>query len=172
LEARSCAPFQRASAAQATAHYRNRRRGYGLGLRVAPYDEGRRRRHATGRRGGSPAGGERIASEFGLPDDWLNQKAVEADKIVIPQPPGRTVFETATLALEVPSLEHMLAMKVARFAGDTDIGDATILLQNMRLRFSDVEDVWTQIGGFVPVAKRDAAHYYLLKLWEDLDESA
>ena len=82
------------------------------------------------------------------------------------------VFETPTLLLEVPPIEHMLAMKVARFAGDTDIADASILLKDMRLRFSDVEDVWTQIGGFVPVAKQDAAHYYLLKLWEDLDESA
>jgi hypothetical protein len=42
---------------------------------------------------------KRIALEFGLAPDWLNQKAVEAGKIVIPKPPGRIVFETDTLVL-------------------------------------------------------------------------
>jgi hypothetical protein len=114
----------------------------------------------------------RIAPEFGLDSDWLNQKAVEANKIVIPEPPGRVVFETDRIALEVPSAEHMLAMKLARFATNTDQADAKILLKIMRLRFSDAEDVWTHIGGLMPVAMREGAHYNLLTLWDDLNESA
>jgi hypothetical protein len=114
------------------------------------------------------AAAERIAAEFSLPSDWMNQKAVEAKLIRPPVEPGRPVFETSSLVLEVPAPEYMLAMKVARYAGDTDIADAKILLQLLHL--DDAEDVWTRIGGLVPVAKQSVARDNLQALWEDVHE--
>ena len=60
-------------------------------------------------------------------------------------------------------------MKVARFAGDTDIADAKILLSLLPL--DDVEDVWTRIGGLVPVARQSVARDNLQALWEEVHES-
>jgi hypothetical protein len=82
------------------------------------------------------------------------------------------VFDTPTLVLEVPSDEQMLAMKVARFAGNTHIDDAKILLQRKQLRYDAVEDVWSAIGGRIPMASRDQARHNLVGLWEDLYGSA
>jgi len=115
------------------------------------------------------AAAEKIATEFSLPPDWMNQKAIEAKLIRPPVEPGRAVFETSSLVLEVPAPEHMLAMKVARYAGDTDIADAKILLPLLHL--DDVEEVWTRIGGLVPVAKQSVARDNLQALWEDVHES-
>lgn len=117
------------------------------------------------------AAADSIADEFSLPRGWLNQKAVEAGKIV-PPVPDRVVFDRPSLVLEVPGVEHMLAMKVARFAGGTDDVDAKILLRRLRLRYGNVEDVWSVIGGLVLLADRDRARHNLLALWEDLNESA
>lgn len=72
---------------------------------------------------------------------------------------------------EVPSTEHMLAMKVARFASETDRKDAEILLRRLLPRFSDVDNIWNFLGGFIPPAKRPQARYNLDTLWEMLDES-
>jgi hypothetical protein len=66
---------------------------------------------------------KRIAPDFQLDAGWLNQKAFEAGLIKKPEA-ERIVFETPTLVLEVPSPESMLAMKLARSAGDTDLDDA------------------------------------------------
>jgi hypothetical protein len=113
---------------------------------------------------------DRIAPDFQLAAGWLNQKAFEAGLITPPEA-ERIVLETPALALEVPSAEHMLAMKVARFAGNTDTEDAIILLKAVRSRYSDVEELWTAVGGLVPVARQDTARYNLFKIWEDPDES-
>src|SRR5579862_1159816 len=67
-----------------------------------------------------------IAPEFDLPADWMNSKAVEAGYASLPPEGGRVVLRTPSLVLEVPSAERLLAMKLARFAGDADINDAKI----------------------------------------------
>jgi hypothetical protein len=112
-----------------------------------------------------------IADEFHLAHDWMNEKAVKANLIVPPDRPGKVVFSKYSLVLEVPPPEHMLAMKVARFAGDTDAADAKTLLELLRKTFSDVEMLWAHIGGRVPEAKRGTARHNLLLLWEQFDES-
>jgi hypothetical protein len=63
-------------------------------------------------------------------------------------------------------------MKLCRFAGDTDIGDVKFLLRQLRSRLTTVEDVWTFVGGFVPLARRGQARHNLELLWEMLDESS
>jgi hypothetical protein len=110
-----------------------------------------------------------VAAEFGLPADWMNQKAVEASLVIPPRSPGRIVFSSPTLVLAAAPIEHLLAMKLAAFRDDTDIKDATLLLG--RLSFSDVEEVWSLVGGLVPVAKRDRARQNLDALWEMVHEA-
>jgi hypothetical protein len=112
-----------------------------------------------------------VAAEFGLPSDWMNQNAELAgfisSSVAIG---GSVVFETDSLVIEAPSAEHMLAMKVARLAGDTDRDDARILLSKLA-GFTDVEDVWAHIGGLVPLAQRAQARHNLHVLWESGHES-
>jgi hypothetical protein len=77
----------------------------------------------------------------------MNQKAQLAELVLVPADVGREVFSTPFLVLEVPSTECMLGMKLARFAGDTDLDDARLLLRDLRPRFSDPEDIWSHVGG-------------------------
>ena len=79
--------------------------------------------------------------------------------------PDHAVFERPTLVLEVPSSLHMLAIKLARFAGDTDRQDATELLKRLRPGYADADDLWTQIGGLAP---RGAARVRTLQFAQDL----
>ena len=116
------------------------------------------------------AAAARIAPDFQLDAGWLNQKAIEAGKILAPRP-ETVVLETPTLVLEVPSCEAMLAMKLARGACNSDLDDARLLLHDLRRRYADVEALWTVLGGLVPVAQLANTRYNLLKQWEDLDES-
>jgi hypothetical protein len=114
----------------------------------------------------------RVAAELGLPPDWMNKKAEEAG-YVVPSATvdARTVLETASLEVRVPSTAHMLAMKVARFAGETDIADARLLL-GLLGGFPSVIDLWTLVGGLVPPAHRAQAKHNLEVLWEAVHESA
>jgi hypothetical protein len=113
-----------------------------------------------------------IAAEFGLSAGWMNRKAQDADVVLVPQEDGKPVLVTPSVVFEVPSVERMLGMKVARWAGETDIEDAKILLKTVLVSHSDVEDVWSLIGGLVPVAKREQARHNLAILWEMLHEPA
>lgn len=116
---------------------------------------------------------EKLAPEFGLPSHWMNQKAVEAGYASAPPEGGRVVLSTPSLVLEVPSTERLLGMKLARFAGDTDIEDAKILAMKLRnAGRSTAEDVWDVVGGTVPMASRGRARHNLENLWEMLDEPA
>jgi hypothetical protein len=115
---------------------------------------------------------ECVAAQYGLPSGWMNTKAVDAGYVVQPVETGKVVLNTASVVFEVPSTPHLLAMKLSRFAGDTDIKDAKILLRELRSRYSDAENLWDFIGGLVVMAKRDQARHNLDVLWEMLDEPA
>lgn len=108
-----------------------------------------------------------IAPEFGLDPQWLNQQAIEASLIVRPKINDKTVFASKSLVLEAPPVEHMLAMKLVANRRHKDWDDAALLLKRMVQRgLSSEDDVWTFIGGFVPVAKLRTARYNLSDLWE------
>ena len=112
-----------------------------------------------------------IAPEFELDPQWLNQQAMAALLIVPPRMVDKTVFATRSLVLEAPPVEHMLAMKLVAYRRHKDWEDAELLLKRMkRSGVSTAEDVWTFIGGFVPVAKRPAARYNLDELWDRVHE--
>jgi hypothetical protein len=110
-----------------------------------------------------------IAPEFELPLDWMNEKARKAGHVPASISADKVVREWPSLALEVPSAEQLLAMKVTRFAGDTDTKDAKILLKVLiNSGRSDVEAVWDVVGGYVPLAKQANARDNLQDVWEML----
>jgi hypothetical protein len=86
-------------------------------------------------------------------------------------PPGSSVvLTTASVIFEVPSTERLLGMKLARWAGQTDIEDGKVLLLELKKRFSEVEDVWSAVGGHVLLVKQGYAKHNLEVLWETLEE--
>jgi hypothetical protein len=114
-----------------------------------------------------------VAAEFGLSPEWMNRKAEECGYVVASAATdeGKVIFEAPSLEVWAPSTAHMLAMKVARFAGDTDVEDAKVLLDLLD-HFADVEGLWTYIGGLVPLAYQDQARHNLSTLWEMSHEPA
>ncbi|MBI5533522.1 MAG: hypothetical protein HY898_12450 [Deltaproteobacteria bacterium] len=112
-----------------------------------------------------------IAAEFGLPENWLNQDARTGGFIQEPLQLGQTLIETPDLTVSAPTIEHLLATKlpVAR-RGDTDIEDCLVLTRRLRATSDDADDLWSRIGGLVPVAHRQNALYNLRWIWEILDE--
>ena len=113
---------------------------------------------------------EQIAAQNDLPLDWMNMRAWDAGLITAPSP-HKTVLVTSSIVFEVPSTEHMLAMKLVRFAGDTDRKDAEILIKRLLPSFSHIEDLWAVLGGLVPPSKRAQARYHLDIFWEKIHES-
>jgi hypothetical protein len=113
-----------------------------------------------------------IAPEFDLKRGWMNAKAEEAGYVVSSAAEeGRSVVRQGPLEVFVPSTLHMLAMKVARLAGDTDAYDAKVLLRRLN-HLNTVEQIWTLIGGLVPMAHRAQARHNLENLWEMVHGSA
>jgi hypothetical protein len=114
-----------------------------------------------------------IAADFGLAVDWLNQQARAQGYLQEPLQQGETLFETPALTITAPTLEHLLATKlpVAR-RSDTDIDDCLLLVAMLRASASDADDLWSKVGGLIPVAHRDNAVYNLRWIWEILDERA
>ena len=105
---------------------------------------------------------------FGLDAGWLNQRAVEANLIRHPySADDHVVFANDSLVIAVPSPEHMLAMKLAAYRREKDIRDARLLVDRLRRGgLTEMEDIWTAVGGLVPVAKQATARYNLLDLWD------
>ena len=116
------------------------------------------------------AAAEKIAPDFGLPSGWMNEKGRPFVVAVPEHERGRVVLTTASVIFEVPSTERLLGMKLARWAGQTDIEDGKVLLLELKKRFSEVEDVWSAVGGHVVLAKQGYAKHNLEVLWETLEE--
>ena len=75
--------------------------------------------------------------------------------------------EEAGQLLASKLFDAMLAMKLVAYRREKDIRDAKLLVDRLRLRgLTDVEDVWTFVGGLVPVVKQARARYNLLELWD------
>ncbi|MCU0694860.1 MAG: hypothetical protein MUF54_26095 [Polyangiaceae bacterium] len=120
------------------------------------------------------AAAERIRLEFGLPEDWLNEKAKEAGFLVADAFANLdrfTAFSFGNLTLVIPSLVHMTAMKLAALRTQTDRDDVVVLLRQLRARGMARDAVLAHVGGLMPPANREAARYDLEDLWEFIDES-
>jgi len=120
---------------------------------------------------------ERIRHEFGLPADWLNERAMEAGLLVMAafdalESHRSVVLELGSLRFSVPSMTHLAAMKLPAVRGDSDIDDLLLLLDRLKKNgLEDVEMAWATLGGMVPLAEQGKARYNLEKVWVLLNES-
>jgi predicted nucleotidyltransferase len=112
------------------------------------------------------------AERFGLPRDWLNERAKQAGYVVDPVLAGQVLLALPGLKVAAPPIEQLAAMKLAAIRGQTDVDDARLLLSILRRAGLDAEAVWAVVGGRVPAAERDKARYNLLRVWEMFDEPA
>lgn len=116
----------------------------------------------------------KVAEEFDLPDDWFNEKA-NAAGLLVTEAFGKLEKQReirfVNLTIEIPSVLHMMAMKLAAMRDDRDRDDAVLLLRVLRERGLEKDDVMSLVGGLMPLAKREAARYDLEDLWEITDES-
>ena len=105
-----------------------------------------------------------LAEELGWPADWRN----DAAKGFVGQPSaGPTLLEAPGIVARAVSVEHLLALKLAAWRDDVDIGDARILLRNCPVEVAR-DALWSRVEVFVPRGREQTAWYAFLDLWEEL----
>jgi hypothetical protein len=105
-----------------------------------------------------------VADELGWPADWIN----DAAKGFVGQPSsGPLLLKAPGIVARAVSIEHMLALKLAAWRDDIDIGDARILLRNCPPGDTRGE-LWSRVETFVPRGREQTAWYAFLDLWEEL----
>jgi predicted nucleotidyltransferase len=103
-----------------------------------------------------------VALEMGFSEDWLNDGAkgfVQGLEL------GQRLIATEGIEVWQVSPAQLLAMKLSAWRDDTDIQDATRLLQE----FSGTRDeVWRQLEPFLSKGDELKANYAFLDLWESV----
>ncbi len=103
------------------------------------------------------AAAEEISAAHGLEPDWLN----DAAKGFLPGPDEHphTVFESASLLVQVASPEYLLAMKLHASRDEHDLDDAATLF--IRLGYTTAEELIDLLSHTYPPARLLPRHYYL-----------
>lgn len=111
-----------------------------------------------------------IADERGWTQRWLNDSAAKFEREAkVPDNEDHEIFRRPGLTLTRPSLIRMLAWKLDRFVG-VDREDALVLLRRILAKTPyDLESLWLQLEGHLPLGDNKEAYYNLQDLWEDLD---
>ena len=110
--------------------------------------------------GASASMGATVASERGLPPDWLNDGA----KGFLSGPISPTLlFESRGVRLSRPAIEQLLAMKLSAWRDDVDIADAERLLAALS---GDGDGVWSSVLQFLQPGRETTAAYAFAYLWE------
>lgn len=103
------------------------------------------------------AAAEEIGAVHGLEPDWLN----DAAKGFLPGPDEhpRTVFESESLLVQVPSPEYLLAMKLYASRDERDLDDAASLFT--RLGYTAAEQAIDLLSHTYPPGQLLPRHYYI-----------
>jgi len=112
---------------------------------------------------GSPAlrvAAAAVASQLGLPADWLNDGAKGYMKGLAP---GEVLFSDARLIVRSVAPHQLLAMKLSAWRDDLDVGDARLLLSKVP---GDRESVWRQVERHLVPGRELKAQYAFDDLWE------
>lgn len=98
-----------------------------------------------------------MSGPHGLEPDWLN----DAAKGFLPgaDEHPRTVFESESLLVQVPSPEYLLAMKLHASRDDRDLDDAAILFN--RLGYTTAQDRIDLLTATYPTGQLLPRHRYL-----------
>lgn len=103
----------------------------------------------------------RVAEDLDLPPDWLNDGAKGFLHGFLE---GSVLLEAPGLVVSTLGVPQLLAMKLAAWRDDVDIGDARLLLEKLTAR--NLDDAWTQVGPYVLPGRELKARYALEDLWE------
>lgn len=100
---------------------------------------------------------EDMSAAHGLEPDWLN----DAVKGFLPGPDEhpRTVFESESLLVQVPSPEYMLAMKLHASRDDRDLDDAALLFNT--LGYTSAQECIDLLASRYPVSRLLPRHRYI-----------
>lgn len=101
-----------------------------------------------------------VASELGLPPDWLNDGA---KGYLVGISAGSAIFTSPNLTVRAAALPQLLAMKLAAWRDAIDRADATLLLRQLQ---GSAEEIWATVRQFVPQHLLDKAAYAFEDLWE------
>jgi hypothetical protein len=105
-----------------------------------------------------------VATEFGWPDDWLNDAA---KGYVVGLTAGPALLVAPGIEVGQPTTEQLLAMKLCAWRDDVDIADATVLLSELASA-SDAEDIWQRVAPYLRPGRELKAQYAFDDLWESL----
>lgn len=100
---------------------------------------------------------EEISTAHGLEPDWLN----DAAKGFLPGPDEhpRTVFESESLLVQVPSPEYLLAMKLHASRDERDLDDAATLFN--QLGYTTAQDGVDLLASTYPATQLLPRHRYI-----------
>ncbi|MBI2069350.1 MAG: hypothetical protein HYT79_02005 [Elusimicrobia bacterium] len=101
----------------------------------------------------------RVAKEFGLPEDWLNDAA---KGYFLTDPPRQDVLELSHLRIWAPKADYMLVMKCLAGRADTqDTDDIKFLLKYLNIKASP--KVFSLIARYCPHARVPAKTKFLVE---------
>lgn len=107
------------------------------------------------------AAAARVASELGLPEDWLNDAAKGyLHGIAL----GETIMTSGSLVVRALAPQQLLAMKLSAWRDDLDIEDARLLLSKLP---SDRVACWNLLEPFLLQGRELKAQYAFDDLWEE-----
>lgn len=100
---------------------------------------------------------EEMSGPHGLEPDWLN----DAAKGFLPgaDEHPRTVFESASLLVQVPSPSYLLAMKLHASRDERDLNDAAVLFN--RLGYTSAQDCIDLLTATYPTGQLLPRHRYI-----------
>lgn len=100
---------------------------------------------------------EEMSIGHGLEPDWLN----DAAKGFLPGPDEQpcTVFESASLLVQIPSPQYLLAMKLHASRDDRDLDDAAILCNT--LEYTTAQECIDLLTNTYPVSQLLPRHHYI-----------
>jgi len=105
---------------------------------------------------------ERVGARLGWPPDWLNDGAKGYVGMAVV---GEVLFEAPGITVRAPPLAQMLALKLGAWRDDVDIDDAEVILRAM---VGSHEEVWAQVGVYLPHGQELKAQYAFRQLWETI----
>ena len=103
-----------------------------------------------------------VASQLGLPHDWLNDAA---KGYFVTVTTGEVLYTAPSLVVRAASIPQLFAMKLAAWRDAIDRDDARLLLVRMR---GSREDIWKQTESLVPRNDLQKASYAFDDLWESV----
>jgi hypothetical protein len=104
----------------------------------------------------------RVAGTLDLPEDWLNDGAKGYLKGLLP---GEVLLDRPALLVRALGPQQLLAMKLSAWRDDVDIGDACLLLPEIK---GGREEVWGSIEPFLVPGRELKARYAFEDLWESV----